>query len=90
VKRGSPQKWIRLGGGSEKLVSFTHDLKIARGLAKDIQTMIHIARGNITLDNIRDYLDKYDNIPTLIKEPSVIWEEVERNFFDGWYHHSRL
>lgn len=79
-----------LGGGSEQLVSFTRDLNIAVGLAKDIQTMIYITRGDLTLENIRNYLDKYDNIPSLIKKPSDIWDEVTKHFFNGWYRNNPI
>ena len=51
-----------LGGGTDKLISFTTNKKTARIIASELKRVIKIARGDITWDKISEILEE-DELP---------------------------
>ena len=64
-----------LGGGTDKLVSFTTDSSVAVDIAKDFQTAVKIANGSLDFANYCDYLNEHDTAKGMTKTPCDIMTE---------------
>lgn len=75
----SPRCGLGTGTQTQNLVSFTFKEDIAKNIAKDLKTMIKIANGEITSDNICQQLDKIDTISSEKINPCSIWTNLVKS-----------
>lgn len=71
-----------LGGGPDDTVSFTTNPKLAKDIALDLQTMVGIANGTLTFDNITEWLDQQDKKVGMTITPSKLWNKVIRGEYE--------
>lgn len=76
TSRDSPYCSLGTGCQTKELISFTSDPLIAENIARDIQTKVMIARGDITPKNICEALDKRDKKDDQKLTPCEIWKDT--------------
>jgi len=76
IPKNSPYCSLGCGYQTKRLISFTKDKKNAENIARDIQTKVMIARGDITTQNICSILNQRDWKKDQIKTPCEIWKNT--------------
>lgn len=86
----APRCGLGTGVQTRKLVSFTLQQKIAKRIAKDLRTMVNIANGSITPDNICQTLDQIDVNPRIANKGACdVWQRFTRPPSDSSFSSSQ-
>lgn len=67
-----------IGGGHDRIISFTYDKNYAYSIAQDMKTLSKIANNILTPNNICEYLNKVDTTPNLKKSPCEILSNLRK------------